>query len=221
MFMDVCWGLTESHIVLRKLIQTVWGNYWWTISWTTLGVHAQLSRYCGAPDVCLAAAANKYIQHRGFYFKIIYLHIIGMKTGWYICDGTGQFPYRNIQSIQKPLFQTWTKWINILVNKYISDMSLYWNVLLYIKYNTISFLFLFVLFLYTKYPKYTDISLKSSGGIFFLTHRKGSFSSLFLQNITKQTHKRHKEKDLEQDEITLDILQHHKNVLMVFRFSLN
>ena len=80
-------------------------------------------------------------KHRGFYFKIIYLHIIGMKTGWYICDGTGQFPYRNIQSIQKPLFQTWTKWINILVNKYINDMSLYWNVLLYIKYNTISFLF--------------------------------------------------------------------------------
>lgn len=54
-----------------------------------------------------------------------------------------------------------------------------------------------------------------------MTHRKGSFSSLFLQNITKQTNKRHKEKDLEQDEITLDILQHHKNVLMVFRFSLN
>lgn len=123
-----------------------------------------------------------------FYFKIIYLHIIGMKTGWYICDGTGQFPYRNIQSIQKPLFQTWTKWINILVNKYISDMSLYWNVLLYIKYNTISsvFLFLFLLFsfLYTKYPKYTDISLKvlrDFSFFFFLTHRIGSFSSLFLQ----------------------------------------
>lgn len=65
-----------------------------------------------------------------------------MKTGWYICDGTAQFPYRNTQSIQTALSQTWTKWINILVNKYISDMSLYWNVLLYIKYNTISFLFL-------------------------------------------------------------------------------
>lgn len=26
-----------------------------------------------------------------------------MKTGSYICDGTGQIPYRNIQSIQKPL----------------------------------------------------------------------------------------------------------------------
>lgn len=85
---------------------------------------------------------KKLYSARTFYFKIIYLHIIGMKTGWYICDGTGQFPYRNIQSIQKPLFQTWTKWINILVNKYISDLSLYWNVLLYIKYNTISFLFL-------------------------------------------------------------------------------
>lgn len=92
-------------------------------------------------EVSLDSPEEKCIQHR-FYFKIIYLHIIGMKTGWYICDGTGQFPYRNIQSIQKPLFQTWTKWINILVNKYISDMSLYWNVLLYIKYNTISFLFL-------------------------------------------------------------------------------
>lgn len=108
-----------------------------------------------------------------FYFKIIYLHIIGMKTGWYICDGTGQFPYRNIQSIQKPLFQTWTKWINILVNKYISDMSLYWNVLLYIKYNTISFLFclFFVLVLYTKYPKYTDISLKVLEGFFVLIEK--------------------------------------------------
>ncbi len=85
---------------------------------------------------------NKTHSAQRLYFKIIYLHIIGMKAGWYICDGTSQFPYRNIQSIQKPLFQTWTKWINILVNKYISDMSLYWNVLLYIKYNTISFLFL-------------------------------------------------------------------------------
>lgn len=90
---------------------------------------------------------------RKFYFKIIYLHIIGMKTGWYICDGTGQIPYRNIHSIQKPLFQTWTKWINILVNKYISDMSLYWNVLLYIKYNTISFCFLLFSFCTEKYPK--------------------------------------------------------------------
>lgn len=42
-------------------------------------------------------------QTRNLYFKIIYLHIIGMKTGLYICDGTGQIPYRNIQSIQKPL----------------------------------------------------------------------------------------------------------------------
>lgn len=106
---------------------------------------------------------------RRFYFKIIYLHIIGMKTGWYICDGTGQFLYRNIQSIQKHLFQTWTKWINILVNKYISDMSLYWNVLLYIKYNTISFLFFFVvLFLYTKYPKYTDITLNVLKGLLLI-----------------------------------------------------
>lgn len=47
-----------------------------------------------------------------------------MKTCGYICDGTDPFPYRNIQSIQKPLFNLDT-WINILVNKYISDMSLY------------------------------------------------------------------------------------------------
>lgn len=26
-----------------------------------------------------------------------------MKTGLCICDGTGQIPYRHIQSIQKPL----------------------------------------------------------------------------------------------------------------------
>lgn len=46
---------------------------------------------------------GKKNQARNFYFKIIYLHIIGMKTGFYIWDGTGQIPYRNIQSIQKPL----------------------------------------------------------------------------------------------------------------------
>lgn len=88
----------------------------------------------------------------------------------YICDGTYGFPYRNIQSIQKSLFNLDT-WINILVNKYISDMSLYWNVLYKIHY----FISLsVVLFLYTKYPKYTDIPY-TPGGMW-----KGSFS-WFLQ----------------------------------------
>lgn len=88
----------------------------------------------------------------------------------YICDGTYGFPYRNIQSIQKSLFNLDT-WINILVNKYISDMSLYWNVLYKIHY----FISLsVVLFLYTKYPKYTVIPY-SPGGMW-----KGSFS-WFLQ----------------------------------------
>lgn len=50
-----------------------------------------------------------------------------------------------------------------------------------------------ILCLYTKYPKYTDISLTTSGGIFFLflvfnSIRKGSFSSLFLHIITKNKH---------------------------------
>lgn len=113
-------------------------------------------------------AKKRPFAERDFYFKIIYLHIIGMKTGWYICDGTGQIPYRNVHSIQKPLFQTWTKWINILVNKYISDMSLYWNVLLYIKYNTILFLFLLFSFCTQYIQKYTDISHRSLEGSFFL-----------------------------------------------------
>lgn len=110
--------------------------------------------------------AEKLFSIQIFYFKIIYLHIIGMKTGWYICDGTG--PYRNFQSIQKPLFQTWTKWINILVNKYISDMSLYWNVLLYIKYNTISFLVLLFSFCTQSIQRYTDISLKRLEGFLLI-----------------------------------------------------
>lgn len=136
-----------------------------------------------------------------------------MKTGWYICDGTGQFPYRNIQSIQKPLFQTWTKWINILVNKYISDASLYWNVLLYIKYNTISFLFFVVLFLYTKYPKYTDTSLQVLEGLFFYSIRKRQFQLIILakkkEHDKTKRHEQCKEKDLEQDEITSDISRHY------------
>lgn len=37
---------------------------------------------------------------------------------------------------KKKHLQTWQKWINILVNKYINDILPYWNVLLYIKYNT-------------------------------------------------------------------------------------
>lgn len=46
-----------------------------------------------------------------------------------------------------------------------------------------------VRFLYTKYPKYTDTSLKVLEGFFFffLTIRKASFSSLFLQNIKKKS----------------------------------
>lgn len=135
---------------------------WWAFPLTTLAC-----KHNSFDTVGVWYCREMYSAQR-FYFKIIYLHIIGMKTGWYICDGTGQFPYRNTQSTQKPLFQTWTKWINILVNKYISDMSLYWNVLLYIKYNTISFLFLLFSFLYTKYPKYTDISLKVLEGFLLI-----------------------------------------------------
>lgn len=57
------------------------------------------------------------------------------------------------------------------------------------------------LFLYTKYPKYTDISLNALEGLYSI--RKGSLSSLFLQHKTKQ---KHKEKDLKQDKIASNIL---------------
>lgn len=152
MFTEFFWGLIKRPCYLtvevwRKLLFGVsFGNY----SINNTGMQAQLIRHSGS-----FSGFSCRIMHSAqrFYFKIIYLHIIGMKTGWYICGDTGQFLYRNIQSIQKPLFQTWTKRINILVNKYISDMSLYWNVLLYIKYNTISFLFLLFSFFVHKVSK--------------------------------------------------------------------
>lgn len=73
------------------------------------------------------------LQHKGLIMKQT-VHMLFQNNlfayNWnedrwiYICDGTYGFPYRNIQSIQKSLFNLDT-WINILVNKYISDMSLY------------------------------------------------------------------------------------------------
>lgn len=86
--------------------------------------------------------------------------------------------YRN-----QSFFQTWTKWINILVNKYISDMSLYWNVLLYIKYNTISFLFLLFSFCTQSIQNILTHPLKFWRDFFCYSIRKGSFSSLFLKNM--------------------------------------
>lgn len=141
---EVSWG--QIQWLILPLIG--WGMLNWSRPWDWISLQKNCSQYSI------------------FYFKIIYLHIIGMKTGWYICDGTG--PYRNFQSIQKPLFQTWTKWINILVNKYISDMSLYWNVLLYIKYNTISFLVLLFSFCTQSIQRYTDISLKRLEGFLLI-----------------------------------------------------
>ena len=130
-----------------------------------------------------------------------------MKAGWYICDGTSQFPYRNIQSIQKPFFQTWTKWINILVNKYISDMSLYWNVLLYIKYNTNTFLFCCSHFYKQSIQNILIYPLKFWRDFFFFFTllEKAVSARNPLQNKTK-TNTNNTKRKVEQDEITPDDL---------------
>lgn len=136
--------------------------------------------------------SDKLYKTQTSYFKIIYLHIIGMKTGWYVCDGTDQFPHRN--SLYRKYFQTWTKWINILVNKYISDMSLYWNVLLYIKYNTISF-FCFCCSLFVQ-----SIQNILTYPLRFWRDLKKAVSAHYCRKTrTKQTQKQHKDDGVEQE----------------------
>lgn len=59
------------------------------------------------------------------YFKIIYLHIIGMKTGGYTSVMALTVFHIETFSLYRNHSFNLDTWINILVNKYISDMSLY------------------------------------------------------------------------------------------------
>lgn len=68
--------------------------------------------------------SNKTVKYTG-YFKIIYLHIIGMKTGGYTSVMALMVFHIETFSLYRNHSFNLDTWINILVNKYISDLSLY------------------------------------------------------------------------------------------------
>lgn len=67
----------------------------------------------------------KTLKYYTRYFKIIYLHIIGMKTGGYTSVMALMVFHIETFSLYRNHSFNLDTWINILVNKYISDKSLY------------------------------------------------------------------------------------------------